>query len=151
MRAVSFIEDRTYAAKRRIELIIKIISGLHSLLLLRNVSKLLILYSLIIQFVFFSLLEDYPAFLPTSPYFLGGTFGALINHFLFLRELVVDHINVLEAFVYFFLFVWATPFCFFLSLSANDESFAVKNRKRETFIGKLIKKIYAPHVKHNTK
>ncbi|KCZ74374.1 hypothetical protein H311_04661, partial [Anncaliia algerae PRA109] len=136
------------AAKRRIELIIKIISALHVLLLFRGITKFLILFSLIAQFLFFSLLEDYPAFLPTNAYFLSGTICALINHFLFLRELVVNKLGVIETIIYFFVFVWITPFCFFLSLSANDENFAVKSKRRETFIGKFIKKIYQPSVKH---
>lgn len=143
MRAVSYIEDKAYASKRRIDFIIKTICVSHIILWLRKVSIFVVLYSLIVQYLFYSLLESYPAFEPTNWFFIGGTAGALINHFLFLRELVVNRLGVIETVFYFIVFVWATPFCFFLSLGANDESFATRNKKRRTtLIGQLFKKIY---------
>ncbi len=147
MHSVAFIEDRTYAAKRRIDVIIKVICVAHILLWVRGVSVFIVLFSLVVQYLFYALLDVYPAFEPTNAFFISGTICAFINHFLFLRELVVNKIGVTETIVYFVVFVWVTPFCFFLSLGANDESFATKNKKgRSTLIGNLFKKIYSKNV-----
>lgn len=145
-RAVTYIEDKAYAAKRKIGNIIKVICAMHFVLWLRGVSVFIILYSLLVQYLFYSILDIYPAFEPTNYYFIAGTVGALINHFLFLRELVVNKLGVVELVLYFFFFVWTTPFCFFLSLGANDESFATRNKKRTTILGNLIKKIYSQSI-----
>ncbi|KAL0265788.1 UNVERIFIED_CONTAM: hypothetical protein PYX00_011503 [Menopon gallinae] len=144
IHAVAYIEDKAYAAKRRIDTTIKTICVAHILLWFRHVSVFIILYSLVVQYLFYSILDVYPAFEPTNWFFVGGTIGALVNHFLFLRELISNKLNVVEAVLYFVTFVWATPFCFFLSLGANDESFAVRNKKgRATLMGNLFKKIYS--------
>lgn len=144
IHAVAYIEDKAYAAKRRIDTTIKAICVAHILLWFRHISVFIILYSLVVQYLFYSILDVYPAFEPTNWFFVGGTIGALVNHFLFLRELISNKLNVVEAVLYFVTFVWATPFCFFLSLGANDESFAVRNKKgRATLMGNLFKKIYS--------
>ena len=153
LNSVSFIEDRAYAAKRRIDYIIRAICVCHIILWFRNVSVLIVLYSLAVQYIFYCILDVYPAFEPTNPFFVGGTVGALINHFLFLRELVLNKLNVVETVLYFVAFVWVTPFCFFLSLGANDESFATRNKKkRATLLGNLVKKVYVQNfAKENLK
>lgn len=144
-KAVEYIEDRTFAAKRKIEQIIIIISILHIFLIIRGISIFLVIYSLIIQFLFYSLLETYPNIQPTNLYFIIGSILALGNHFLMLRAMILGKNYLIEMVVSFFIFVWCTPFCFFLSLSANDETIPLKERKTNTliksFVQRLIEKI----------
>ncbi|TBT96532.1 putative Erv26-like transmembrane adaptor protein [Hamiltosporidium tvaerminnensis] len=141
-KAVQFIEDKTYAAKKRIENIITAVSIFHIFLILRKFSLFLVGFSLCIQFLFYSLLDIYPAILPTNIYFVVGSLMAVINHFLFLRALVKGDHYILEMIFYFIVVVWLTPFCFFLSLSANDETLPVKGTKTKTRAGELIKRLF---------
>jgi hypothetical protein len=142
-RAMNFIEDQSYAAKRRITQIIQVISICHLILLLRGLPFFLTLFSLFVQTLFYSLLDNYPGFEPTSKLFLGGIGAAVVNHFLFLWQTMKSGgIGMVETIIYFIIFVWTTPFCFLLSLGVNDETFATKKRRRETFVGRLIRRIY---------
>ncbi|KAF7697553.1 Testis Expressed Sequence [Cucumispora dikerogammari] len=140
-KSVLFIERKPHAAKKNIYSIIHTIAALHLLLLIRGYSKLLILYSLIIIFIFYQLMYNYPDVQIESPYFITGTVMTLINHFLYLRVLADNSHNVFEVLVYFIIFVWVVPFCFFLSLSANDMLIHEGGRKRETYLYKLLKKV----------
>lgn len=133
-KAVEYIEDKTYAAKRKIEQIIMTISALHFLLLFRGVNFFLILYSLSIQYIFYSLLDSYPNVQPTNICFIVGTLMALVNHFLILRTMIIGRHYMVEMVFSFVVFVWCTPFCFFLSLSANDDALPVKGKKTNTLI-----------------
>lgn len=140
-KAVEYIEDKTYAAKSKIEQIILVISLLHVILLFRGVNFFLIIYSLAIQGLFYTLLEIYPNISPGNPTFIVGSLMALGNHFLMLRAMIIGRHYLLEMIFAFIVFVWATPFCFFLSLSANDEALPIKGRKTNTWIGRFVKSI----------
>jgi hypothetical protein len=139
-KAVEYIEDKTYVAKKYIGIIIKGMSISHTLLLFRGVSILVILYSLSIQYIFYILLEIYPDVCPSNPTFIVGTCMALGNHFLMLRTMINGKHYVIEMILVFIFIVWTTPFCFFLSLSANDETLPSKGKKTSTWIGRLMKK-----------
>lgn len=136
---VIYIEDHAIAARKKIENIILTVSVLHIFLLFRSVNIFQIVFSLSVQYIFYHLLLKYPNFGVMDPYLIVGTVLALVNHFLVLRLLILNY-WVLEVVVYFFVFVWLTPFCFYVSLSANDEVFVpVRNAKRETLLGRLMK------------
>lgn len=139
-KAVEYIEDKTYAAKRRIEQIIIAISALHIILVFRGVSIFLVIYSLIIQYIFYTLLETYPNVQAYNPLFIIGSLLALGNHFMMLRAMIIGHNYLIEMVFSFLVFVWATPFCFFLSLSANDDALPVKGKKTNTLIKRIVKK-----------
>lgn len=138
-KSVLFIERKPHAAKKNIYLIIHTITILHLILLIRGYSKLLILFSLSIIFIFYQLMYNYPDVQIESPYFIIGTIMTLVNHFLFLRVLADNSHPVVEVLVYFIIFVWIVPFCFFLSLSANDMLIHEGIKKKETYLYKLLK------------
>lgn len=140
-KAVEYIEDKTFAAKKRIEQIITSICLFHVYMFFRNVGFFLILYSLIIQYMFYTLLDPYPNIQPSNPVFLAGSAMALGNHFFMLRSMILGNFYVLEMVVIFILAVWCTPFCFFLSLSANDEALPMKGKKTNTWIKRIITKL----------
>ncbi|KAM0673090.1 hypothetical protein GVAV_003436 [Gurleya vavrai] len=140
-KAVEYIEDKTYAAKKRIEQIIIGVSLFHVILMFRGMSKLLLVYSLVIQYLFFSLLEIYPNIQPSNPTFICGSLMALVNHFLTLRCMILGNFYIVEMVLIFVFGVWSTPFCFFLSLSANDEALPVKGKKTNTWIKRFVSNI----------
>jgi hypothetical protein len=145
IKAIDYIEDQAYAAKKHIEKIVQVSMGLHVIMLLRGVSILQILFSLSIQYSFFCLLDLYPLIKMDNPYFIYGTIASLINHFLVIRLLFQHDIYGLEIVLYFLL-IWITPFCFFMSLSANDEVIFIKGKtSSNTLIGNFLKKyVFAP-------
>lgn len=140
-KAVEYIEDKTFAAKKKIEQMVIAISIGHVLLIFRGVNFFLVLYSLIIQGIFYTLLEVYPNINPANPTFIIGSILALGNHFLMLRSLILGNYYFVEMIFIFVVFVWTTPFAFFLSLSANDEALPIKGRKTNTWIGRIVKQI----------
>ncbi|KAH9410562.1 putative transmembrane adaptor Erv26 [Ordospora pajunii] len=141
IKAIDYIEDRAYAAKKYIATIVQISMGLHFVFLLRGVSILHILFSLSIQYSFYCLLELYPLVKMDNPYFIYGTIASLINHFLVIRMVFSkSKVYGLEI-IFSFALIWITPFCFFLSLSANDEALMIKGKKASpTMIGNILKK-----------
>ncbi|KAM0686844.1 erv26 superfamily protein [Conglomerata obtusa] len=142
-KAVEYIEDKTFAAKKKIEQIIIGISIFHLYMLIRGVSKLILIYSLVIQYLFYSLLDIYPNIQPSNPVFIAGSVMALGNHFLMLKAMILGNYFVAEMIIVFVVGVWCTPFCFFLSLSANDEALPVKGKKANTWIKRFISNIIA--------
>lgn len=140
-KAVEYIEDKTYAAKKKIEQIIITIAILHLFLLFRGVNFFLILYSLSIQGTFYTLLESYPNINPGNPTFILGSVMSLGNHFFILRAMILGKHYIIETLFSFVVFVWATPFCFFLSLSANDEALPTKGKKTNTWISSFVKRL----------
>lgn len=141
VKAIDYIEDKAYAAKKHIESIIQISAGLHIILLLRGVSIFQILFSLSIQYAFYCLLDIYPLVKMDNPYFIYGTIASLLNHFLVIRLLFSKPGIYGAEIVLYFALVWTTPFCFFLSLSANDEVLFVRGKASpNTIIGSFLKK-----------
>lgn len=142
VKAIDYVEDKAYAAKRHIETIIQISAGLHIILLLRGVSFFQILFSLTVQYAFYCLLDIYPLVKMDNPYFIYGTIASLLNHFLVIRLIFSRNAIYGMEIVFYFALIWITPFCFFLSLSANDEVLFAKGKKTapNTLIGSLLKK-----------
>ncbi|KAF7682435.1 Testis Expressed Protein [Astathelohania contejeani] len=140
-RAVNYIEEHTYAAKHRISIVIRSIMAFHLIVLLRGLPLSITLFSLVVQAIFYQLLDSYPLIRPNDPYFVAGTVLAFINHFLFLKVLVKGYLSLLESGLYFIIGVWTTPFCFFLSLSANDEAIMTKERRNATWLGNIFKSV----------
>lgn len=140
IKAIDYIEDKAFAAKKRIKQIIEVSMGLHLYFLIRTGSFLHVLFSLSIQYSFYCMLDIYPIIKLDNPYFIYGTLASLVNHFLVIRMLFFKHLYSLEV-LSFFLLIWITPFCFFISLSANEEVIVVKGKTTcNTLIGNLLKK-----------
>jgi Transmembrane adaptor Erv26 len=143
-RAIHFIENHPTRAKRRIEYMIWILSLTHIFLYLRGFSLPCMVYSLVCQYTFYSMLPDYPNIDSSSPSFLLAVLMVFVNHFWYLVNMIRKQMGVVEIVVYFFVPVWATPFSFFLSLTANDDVIAgmyEKKKRVRTFAGKIIDKL----------
>lgn len=143
VNAIDYIEDKAYAAKKHIGTIIQVSSVLHAILLFRGVSILQILFSLSVQYAFYCLLDIYPLVKMDNPYFIYGTVASLLNHFLVIRLIFAKPAVYGLEIVFYFALIWITPFCFFLSLSANDEVLFVKGKATSnTLIGNLLKRYF---------
>lgn len=138
-QTVIYIEDHTMAFKDRIKQIIFAIGAIHVFMLFRGVSIFQVLFSGSIQYVFYNLYLKYPDFLISDPLLIIGSIMALVNHFLTLR-LLIFNFWVPEIILYFILCVWVTPFCFYVSLSANEDIMTDlhKRKKVQTMLGDLI-------------
>ncbi|KRH92413.1 hypothetical protein M153_6262000310 [Pseudoloma neurophilia] len=141
-KTVIYIEDHTIAFKETIFQIIMAVSFLHVVMLFRGVGILQVLFSAIIQFIFYNLYLKYPDFSLTDPFLITGSVMALINHFLVLR-LLIFQFWIPEVIFYFFFCVWFTPFCFYVSLSANEDIMTDLHRKKRvrTVLGDLIGRV----------
>ena len=140
-KSVIFIETRPHAAKKNITSLIHLVAILHIIPLIRGYSFKLLIYSELIVLIFYQLIYNYPDVQLDSPYFIIGTILTLINHFLFLRVLADNLYHPIEVVLYFCVFVWVVPFCFYLSLSANDMLIHEGGKKRETYLGKFFKQL----------
>ncbi|KAF9764555.1 Testis Expressed Sequence [Nosema granulosis] len=141
IKAIDYIEDKAFAAKKRIKQIMEVSMALHLYFLIRGGGLFHVLFSLSIQYSFYCMLDIYPIIKLDNPYFIYGTLASLINHFLVIRMLFYRDLYSLEVMA-FFLLIWITPFCFFISLSANDEVIVVKGKTTcNTLVGNLLKKI----------
>lgn len=141
VKAIDYIEDKAYAAKKHIEAIIQVSAALHIILLFRGVPIFQILFSLSIQYAFYCILDIYPLVKMDNPYFIYGTIASLLNHFLVIRLIFAKPAVYGLEIVFYFALIWITPFCFFLSLSANDEVLFVKGKtSSNTLIGNFLKK-----------
>ncbi|WUR02346.1 testis expressed 261 (TEX261) [Vairimorpha necatrix] len=141
IKSIEYIEDQAYSAKKKIKNIIYGCVIAHLYFLIRGKSILHTAFSLSIQYSFFCLLQVYPIIKLDNPYFIYGTLASLVNHFLVIRFLFYRSLFTVEI-LSIFLLIWITPFCFFISLSANDEVIIVKGKTTvNTMIGNYIKKI----------
>ncbi|KAG0436614.1 Testis Expressed Sequence [Dictyocoela muelleri] len=140
--SIRYIEEHTFAAKNKIDKIIKSIMILHLLPLIRGIGIPIVLFSLLVQLLFYNLLDLYPDIKPSNLQFLFGGFLALVNHFWFLKSAIEKNLYTLEVVFYFVFIVWVTPFCFFMSLSANEDTLPQQGKKRETWVGKFVKNLF---------
>lgn len=143
-RSIHFIEEHPTKSKERITLLIYSISLLHVFLLIRGFSLLNMVFSLLCQYMFYSLLPEYPSIETGGPGFIAALFMAFFNHFWYLNTMISRRMGAVEILIYFFVCVWATPFAFLLSLTANDDvilGIGEKKAVRRTFAGKIIDKL----------
>lgn len=141
-KTVIYIEDHTMAFKDRILEIIYTVAALHIVMLFRGVSILQVAFSGFIQYIFYHLYLKYPDFTISDPLLITGSVLALVNHFLTLRLLIFNY-YILEIIFYFIMCVWFTPFCFYVSLSANEDVMTDlhKRKKVKTVLGDLIGRV----------
>lgn len=141
-KTVVYIEDHTMAFKERILQIIMAVGVIHIIMLFRGVSIFQVIYSGCIQYIFYNLYLKYPYFQISDPFLIVGSLMALINHFLTLR-LLIFKFYIIEVIFYFIFSVWLTPFCFYVSLSANEDVMTDLERKKKvrTVLGDLIGRV----------
>ena len=116
------IEEYTSVAKKIIRWILIVITGLNiGLLILENqISWTLGAIGLLSNVIYFLILAEFPVITFLSPTFLFGMVLLLVHHYFAFSFFNYHYYPFPEILAYFTLFVWLMPFCFVLSLSAND-------------------------------
>jgi len=147
-KSIHYIEEYPNRAKEKIRILIYTISALHLLLLFRGFSIFVVVFSLICQFLFHNLLDDYPNVETGGAGFISAVVMTFINHMVFLSTMLQHKTGVAEIFFHFFVIVWAVPFSFFLSLTASDSIISLPGSKkpiRRTIAGKVIDTLLSKH------
>jgi len=116
------IEEYTTTAKRIIRLILITITFLNILLILFETQFTWTLcgIGLIANIIYFFILADFPVIGFLSPTFLFSMLLLIIHHYFAFSFFNHHYYPFPEILAYFTIFVWMIPFCFVLSLSAND-------------------------------
>ncbi len=116
------IEEYTTVAKRIIRLILIIVTSLNILLILfeTQFTWTLCAIGLISNIIYFFILADFPVIGFLSPTFLFSMLLLVIHHYFAFSFFNNHYYPFPEILAYFTIFVWIIPFCFVLSLSAND-------------------------------
>ncbi len=116
------IEEYTTVAKRIIRLILIIVTSLNILLIIFETQFTWTLcgIGLISNIIYFFILADFPVIGFLSPTFLFSMLLLVIHHYFAFSFFTNHYYPFPEILAYFTIFVWVIPFCFVLSLSAND-------------------------------
>jgi hypothetical protein len=116
------IEEYTTVAKRIIHLILIVVISLNILLLLfeTQFTWTLCAIGIISNILYFFILADFPVIGFLSPTFIFSMLLLIIHHYFAFAFFNNHYYPFPEILAYFTIFVWMIPFCFVLSLSAND-------------------------------
>ncbi|CAF0994193.1 unnamed protein product [Adineta steineri] len=116
------IEEYTSIAKRIIRLILITVTILNICLFLfeTQFTWTLCIIGLISNIIYFFILADFPVIGFLSPTFLFSMLLLVIHHYFAFSFFNSHYYPFPEILSYFTIFVWMVPFCFVLSLSAND-------------------------------
>ncbi|ORD97902.1 TX261 [Hepatospora eriocheir] len=151
LRFIEYVEENTYAAKKRIQYLIYGVTLMHFLYIWQGMPLFQLGISLITVYIFNCLLQNYPSFTVEDPLFIGGNVLILINHFLLIRFFMYARVSIISVIISFTT-LWSIPFCFFFSITVVDSMLFVKNDKKvKTYAG--IAKDYLMNVgrKRNTR
>lgn len=116
------IEEYTSVAKRVIRGILLIITLLNVSLIFFESQFTWTLWAigLLSNLLYFFILADFPVIAFLSPTFLSAMLLLIVHHYFAFSFFNHHYYPFPEILAYFTLFVWLMPFCFVLSLSAND-------------------------------
>jgi hypothetical protein len=116
------IEEYTTVAKRIIRATLILITLLNLCLILfeNEFTWSLCAIGLLSNLLYFIILADFPIIAFLSPTFLLAMLLLIIHHYCAFAFFNQHYFPFPEILAYFTLFVWLVPFCFVLSLSAND-------------------------------
>lgn len=116
------IEEYTTVAKRIIRLLLIIVTCLNILLVFfeSEFTWTLCAIALLSNVVYFFILAEFPVIAFLSPTFLFSMLLLIIHHYFAFSFFNHHYYPFPEILAYFTIFVWLIPFCFVLSLSAND-------------------------------
>lgn len=116
------IEEYTTIAKRaiRITLIIVIVFNIALILFETQFTWTLCAVGLLSNIIYFFILADFPVIAFLSPTFLFAMALLIVHHYIAFAFFNSHYYPFPEILAYFTIFVWLLPFCFILSLSAND-------------------------------
>lgn len=116
------IEEYTTVAKRIIRLLLITVTGLNILLMVleSEFTWTMCAIGLISNAIYFVILAEFPVIGFLSPTFLFSMLLLVIHHYFAFSFFNHHYYPFPEILAYFTIFVWLIPFCFVLSLSAND-------------------------------
>ncbi|CAF2372941.1 unnamed protein product [Rotaria sp. Silwood2] len=116
------IEEYTSVAKRIVRFILIIVTCLNILLAVLETQFTLTLCSIgfLSNIIYFFILANFPVIGFLSPTFLFSMVLLIIHHYCAFSFFNNNYYPFPEILAYFTIFVWMIPFCFVLSLSAND-------------------------------
>lgn len=139
IRAIDYIEENPHAAKSKIQAVLYLAVALHLFFLIIEVPLYHIIFSLSIHYTFNSFFSTYPVIKPEDPRFIYGVLGSFINHFLLIRFFFNKSPNILSVILSFFV-IWITPFSFFFSMSAAEDTLFVNRSKKDhkTYAGMAL-------------
>lgn len=143
IRLIDYFEENPYGSKELIRKIVYTSMALHILFLFTGMPILHILFSLAVQYCYNCLFNVYPFVRLEDPKFIAGLLGSLINYFLMLRFFTIYEKRIL-LFIPYLCIIWATPICFFFSMTATEDALFIKKggRKTKTYAGLLIDWIF---------
>ncbi|KAI4291320.1 hypothetical protein PAPHI01_0594 [Pancytospora philotis] len=138
-RFIDYIGDNTYAMKDTLQTVVYTVMGLHIYMMFIGMPLWHVLFSLSIQYAFNCFFEVYPVVKPEDPKFIYGVLASLVNHFLLIRMFIKNTSNLLNVALCFVL-IWATPFCFFFTMSAAEDFMFVDGSRRvtKTYFSRLV-------------
>ncbi|ELA42355.1 uncharacterized protein VICG_00453 [Vittaforma corneae ATCC 50505] len=122
---IDYFDANPYGSKELVQKVLYTSVALHVLFLLTGMPILQILYSLGVQYCFNTLFDTYSLIRVEDPRFIGGLIGSLVNYFLMLRFFTVYEKKII-LFIPYLCIIWATPVCFFFSISVNEDTLFVK-------------------------
>ena len=116
------IEEYTTVAKRIIHSILILVTILNLCLMIfeNQFTWTLCAIGLLSNVLYFFILAEFPVIAFLSPTFLFSMVLLIIHHYFAFSFFNHHYYPFPEILTYFTLFVWLVPFCFVLSLSAND-------------------------------
>lgn len=116
------IEEYTSVAKRVIRFVLISITVLNIFLIFLETQFTWTLWciGMLSNIIYFFILADFPVITFLSPTFLFSMVLLIIHHYFAFTFFNNYYYPFPEILAYFTVFVWTIPFCFVLSLSAND-------------------------------
>lgn len=116
------IEEYTSVAKRVIRFVLISITVLNIFLIFLETQFTWTLWciGMVSNIIYFFILADFPVITFLSPTFLFSMVLLIIHHYFAFTFFNNYYYPFPEILAYFTVFVWTIPFCFVLSLSAND-------------------------------
>lgn len=144
IKLIDYLEENPYGSKDLIQKVVYTSIALHILFLVMGMPILQIIFSLTVQYSFNCMFDTYPFIKPEDPKFIYGVVGSLINYFLMIRFISLSSSKVMMIIPYF-LIIWASPVCFFFSMSATEDTLFVKKggKKNKTYAGLFIEWIFS--------
>jgi len=123
-----FVEEHTVITRRVIKYSIGLILFIYILLLIfESLPFTALLVGIAAHILFYSLLKDFPFIELTNMKFIASSALSVINHLLWFWHFTKNYSPFNEIVSFFLICVWLIPFCFFVSLSANDNALPTIN------------------------
>lgn len=140
IRLVDYFDENPYGSKDLVQKVLYTSVALHVLFLITGMPILQIIFSLSIQYCLQTLFDTYSEIRMNDPKLIAGFIGSLINYFLMLRFFTIYE-KKLILFIPYLCIIWATPICFFFSISVSEDAIFIKKKggkKNKTYAGVFL-------------